>query len=140
MGEHAATPSSDDPSTPPAPKRRRFRWRRRLAVYGSAYLVFFLLMSFGGCADRLILHPSTDPIAVAGGTRIAVPAPGRAGGTVEVWTGRPAAGRGRARGRGARAGPGPGRGGGPWGGVPRPGGGRPRAGAAGGRAAVHRQR
>jgi pimeloyl-ACP methyl ester carboxylesterase len=52
-------------------------------------------MSFGGCADRLILHPSTDPIAVAGGTRIAIPAPNRAGSTVEVWTVRTVACRGR---------------------------------------------
>jgi pimeloyl-ACP methyl ester carboxylesterase len=52
-------------------------------------------MSFGGCADRLILHSSSDRIPVAGGTRIEVPDPGRAGSTVEVWSVRTAACRGR---------------------------------------------
>jgi uncharacterized protein len=49
-------------------------------------------MSFGGCADRLLLHPSNDPIPVEGATRLDVPA---GGGTVEVWTMRTSACRGR---------------------------------------------
>jgi uncharacterized protein len=93
MELQSTTPSLDHSTTPsPLPKPRRSRWRRRVAVHGSTYLAFFLLMSFGGCADRLLLHPSNDPIAVEGATRLQLPA---GGGTVEVWTMRTSACRGR---------------------------------------------
>ena len=50
-------------------------------------------MAFGGCADRLILYPSTNRLQVRGTTRLEVPVPG-AGPPIEVWTARsPGAGR-----------------------------------------------
>ena len=51
-------------------------------------LAYTLLMAFGGCADRLILYPSTDTIRLRGITRLEVPGPG--GRAVEVWTARSA--------------------------------------------------
>src|SRR5687768_10404567 len=50
-------------------------------------------MAFGGCADRLILYPSTDPLYVRGTSRLEVPAQGRK--PVEVWTARSSGAAGR---------------------------------------------
>ncbi len=46
-------------------------------------------MLFGGCADRLILYPSTQALNIAGELPVQVAAPG---GKVEVWTERSAPG------------------------------------------------
>src|SRR5688572_33372612 len=88
------TPDAPTPPTKPATDvSRRRRRLRKAAVMLMAYLCGTLLIVFGGCADRLILFPSTEPIREPGITRIEVPA--YAGGKpVEVWT---------ARSRGARA-------------------------------------
>src|SRR5688500_8203444 len=68
--------------------RRLLPTRRRVVVYLVGYLLFVLLMSFGGGADRLILYPSTQPIPLRGITRVEVRRPGAA--VVEVWTARSA--------------------------------------------------
>ena len=60
----------------------RSRKRRVTVVVG--LLGYTLLMTFGGCADMLILHPTTDRYFVAGTTRREVPVPGAK--PVEVWT------------------------------------------------------
>lgn len=71
------------------------RWRRVLQYFvptrrqtGAlliAYLGFILLVMFGGCADRIILYPSTEPILNPRLTRIEVPAYEGGGKVVEVW-------------------------------------------------------
>ena len=49
-------------------------------------LAYTLLMAFGGCADKLILYPSTEPLHVRGTTRLeAATGDGRA---IEIWTAR----------------------------------------------------
>ena len=63
---------------------RVFPSRRRLMTYFTLYLCFALLMTFGGCADRLILFPSKQRMPVPGGARIEV-ADGN-GRTLEIWT------------------------------------------------------
>jgi hypothetical protein len=60
--------------------------RRRRALIVVFLLAYTLLMTFGGCADRLILYPSTEPLRVRGTSRREVPVAG--GGPVEVWTAR----------------------------------------------------
>jgi fermentation-respiration switch protein FrsA (DUF1100 family) len=49
-------------------------------------LALLLLAALGGCADKLILHPSTNPIAVGNATRLEIPRPGD--GMIEVWDAR----------------------------------------------------
>jgi pimeloyl-ACP methyl ester carboxylesterase len=57
--------------------------KRRVAVV--AFLVgYTLLMTFGGCADRLILYPSTHAVRVVGTTRLEVPRQNAP--PVELWT------------------------------------------------------
>jgi pimeloyl-ACP methyl ester carboxylesterase len=69
------------------PKRPRPRWRQRRFAYPVLYTLFFFLMTFGGCADRLILYPSTHPLPRAASVqRREAPLP--AGSPVEVWVGR----------------------------------------------------
>jgi pimeloyl-ACP methyl ester carboxylesterase len=60
-------------------------WRRRRFVYPSIY-VLFLLMTFAGCADRLILYPSTEPRRFNGIERRELALPSNA--RVEIWTAR----------------------------------------------------
>jgi pimeloyl-ACP methyl ester carboxylesterase len=60
--------------------------RRRRAAVAVFALAYTLLMTFGGCADRLILHPSTGRVSVRGTSRLEVPVAG--GGAVEIWTAR----------------------------------------------------
>ena len=69
------------------------RTRKRLAAILLALVGYTLLMAFGGCADRLILYPSTDPLYVRGTSRLEVPAQGRR--PVEIWTARSSGAVGR---------------------------------------------
>ena len=62
--------------------------RRQAAVLATAYLGFILLVMFGGCADRIILFPSTQPIPLRGITRVEVRRDGAP--PIEVWTARSA--------------------------------------------------
>jgi pimeloyl-ACP methyl ester carboxylesterase len=64
------------------------RSRKRRALIGAFLLAYTLLMAFGGCADRLILYPSTNPLQVRGTTRLEVPVPGGGARPIEVWTAR----------------------------------------------------
>jgi hypothetical protein len=62
------------------PKRRK-RWT--LAIVASLYLI---VITFGGCADRLVLHPSTNPIDAGQASRkMIVDSHGR---QIEIWTAR----------------------------------------------------
>ncbi len=67
---------------PLVPRRRRVP--RRL-VYPGLLIAYFLVMTFGGCADRLLLYPSTQPIAVSGATARLF---AFNGGNLEIWTER----------------------------------------------------
>lgn len=49
----------------------------------AAIAAYGLLMFFGGCADRLLLYPSTEPLHLPNQTPVEVDAPG---GKVDVWT------------------------------------------------------
>jgi fermentation-respiration switch protein FrsA (DUF1100 family) len=64
--------------------RPYFRSRRSI-FWGSVLLVYALTMLFGGCADKLILYPSRQPIDPRTATRTEVPSPG---GNIEVWIDR----------------------------------------------------
>ena len=83
---------SNSPDVTPAatarPGRRR-RWRRRILGLLALYLAFLALVAVG-CADRLILYPSTHPLDTTGLTRHEIPLPG--GGAVEAWACRSAGG------------------------------------------------
>lgn len=61
------------------------RWRRRRIVYPVLYAVF-LVMTFAGCADRLILHPSTQPLRFNGIAQRGLSLPSNA--RVDIWTAR----------------------------------------------------
>ena len=63
------------------------RSRRRRAAVALFLVGYTLLMTFGGCADRLILYPSTHTVRIAGTSRVEVPRPNAP--PVEVWTARP---------------------------------------------------
>lgn len=71
------------------PKTRK----RRVALVLSLF-AYALLMTFGGCADFLILHPSTHRLDVPGIVRREVPVGGAE--PVEVWTMRSRGAAGRA--------------------------------------------
>jgi len=65
---------------------RRFRSRRRRRLLAlAAVAVYGSLMLFGGCADRLLLYPSTQPLSYPRESSVEVPAPT---GIVDVWTAR----------------------------------------------------
>ena len=70
----------------PKPILRLLPSRRRAAVLAGVLVIYGLLMTFGGCADRLLLYPSRQPIAVRGNTRIEVARAGVA--PFEVWVAR----------------------------------------------------
>lgn len=63
----------------PQTQSRRRRWMVSFAVIAA----YGLLMLFGGCADRFLLHPSTQPIPIPGQSPVEVVAPS---GKVDVWT------------------------------------------------------
>ena len=72
--------------------RRSRNWRRRRRVFLAIVLVYALVMTFGGCADRLLLFPPKGHIDAGPARRTTVTSNGRA---VEVWTARsPALGEG----------------------------------------------
>ncbi len=64
---------------------RKRRWKRRLVVYPLAYMLLAGVLYFGGCADRLILFPSTRALPGHGATERLVPFDG---GQVQVWVDR----------------------------------------------------
>jgi hypothetical protein len=70
---------------PIAPRRRRRR------IFAGLLVAYALTMLFGGCADRLLLHPSTNPIAAPGAVAKQLPFNG---GSLEVWIQHSAAPRG----------------------------------------------
>lgn len=68
--------------------------RRQGVILAVAYFGFILMVMFGGCADRIILFPTTDRVQMPGISRVEVPAY-ESGKPVEVWTARsPGADRG----------------------------------------------
>lgn len=68
--------------------------RKRRAAVVLSFMAYTLLMTFGGCADFLILHPSTYRLDVPGIVRREVQVEGAA--PVEVWTMRSRGAAGRA--------------------------------------------
>ena len=74
-----------------SPPRRR-RLRRRAAAWLAVALAYVGVMTFGGCADRLVLFPSTHPINAGTAVRKTIEFNGRA---LEIWTARSAATDGR---------------------------------------------
>jgi pimeloyl-ACP methyl ester carboxylesterase len=64
---------------------RRRRWKRRLIVYPLAYLSLASVLYFGGCADRLVLFPSTGAIPGHGATERIVRT---RDGQIQVWVDR----------------------------------------------------
>lgn len=67
--------------------------RQALGLLG-AYLAVILFIMFGGCADRLILFPSTESVVLRGISRVEVPAY-EGGRPVEIWTARSSGARHR---------------------------------------------
>lgn len=64
--------------------RRRYRWvALRICIY---YAVVAIVLV--GCADRLVLYPSREPVTVAGTHRVEIAGPV---GPLEIWTMRSAA-------------------------------------------------
>jgi uncharacterized protein len=51
----------------------KHRRRRRLAFWGTAGALYFLFVMLGGCADKLILFPSRDPMDARGAERWEIP-------------------------------------------------------------------
>jgi pimeloyl-ACP methyl ester carboxylesterase len=66
--------------------RRPFFRSRRSIFWGAVLLVYALVMTFGGCADKLILYPSRQPIDARTATRRTVRSPD--GLEIEVWIDR----------------------------------------------------
>ncbi len=62
------------------------RKRRRRVVLSLLFCGYIALMTFGGCADRLILYPSTEPVTMPGITH--GPDATAPSGKVEIWTAR----------------------------------------------------
>ena len=71
--------------------RRLFKTRRR-AFYTGLFVTYVLTMLFGGCASKLILYPSRQPIDPQTARQVLIPTgPNR---VVETWVDRsPGAGR-----------------------------------------------
>src|SRR5688500_15782336 len=72
--------------------RALLRTRRRV-VYTGLFLTYVLTMLFGGCASKLILFPSRQPIDAGSARRVLIPTGSDR--VVEAWVDRsPGAGRG----------------------------------------------
>jgi hypothetical protein len=70
--------------------RRLFKTRRR-AFYAGLFLTYVLTMLFGGCASKLILYPTRDPLDAGTARReLITTGPGR---VVEAWVDRSFAAR-----------------------------------------------
>lgn len=69
---------------------RRLKNPRRIIILGLFLLSYILLMTFGGCADRLILFPTTEPINAGDAARRTI---SWRGGNLEIWTARSPAAR-----------------------------------------------
>lgn len=65
---------------------RRILRSRRAKIWTGLFVVYVLTMLFGGCADKLILFPSRQPIDALGARRMEVAGP--RGDVVEVWIDR----------------------------------------------------
>src|SRR5262249_44219109 len=63
-------------------KRFRRRRRRRGTILLSLLLIYFIGVTFGGCADHLLLHPWRYPVDPHGAERIDLPF---GDGHLEVW-------------------------------------------------------
>ncbi|HEX8911394.1 MAG TPA: alpha/beta fold hydrolase [Humisphaera sp.] len=63
------------------PRRPR---RRARVLFGALVLSYLGVAVFGGCADRMILYPSVEPLDAEGAARTEVPVPGRT--PVEAYT------------------------------------------------------
>ena len=81
MPEPLAATSARAPEQPARKRRGRRAAAGTLLLFG-----YFMMVTFGGCADRLLLFPTTDLIEAAGATRAEVSVPGRS--AVEVFTRR----------------------------------------------------
>jgi alpha-beta hydrolase superfamily lysophospholipase len=66
--------------------------RRRRTVLIGVFIAYAASMTFGGCADRLILFPSKQPIDAGRAQRFTIQNDGR---DLEVWTARSPAAEGR---------------------------------------------
>ena len=60
--------------------------RRRRIVLLSLLFGYICIMGFGGCADRLILYPTVEPVAMPGSSR--GPMAHWARGNIDIWTAR----------------------------------------------------
>jgi hypothetical protein len=63
----------------------RNAWSRRHKVGLVLLLAYAAVMTFGGCANRFVLHPSRNPIDAGRAQRLVVPHDGN---DLEVWTAR----------------------------------------------------
>jgi len=70
--------------------RRLFKTRRR-AFYSGLFLTYVLTMLFGGCASKLILYPSRQPIDALSARRELIPT--GANRVLEAWVDRSPGGR-----------------------------------------------
>src|SRR5688572_17759990 len=68
-----------------APMSTRKRWNRRRKVGIVLLLAYAAVMTFGGCADRLLLFPSKNPIDAGRAQRFTVDSDGR---LLEIWSAR----------------------------------------------------
>src|SRR4051812_33182732 len=65
---------------------RRFFKTRRRAFYSGLFLTYVVTMLFGGCASKLILYPTRDPLDAGTARRVLITTgPGR---VVEAWVDR----------------------------------------------------
>ncbi len=71
------------------------RYRRRLRFAVALILVYVITMTFGGCANTLILHPPKGKIDAGPAKQLMIPVQER---KLEIWTARsPAVGQGEPR-------------------------------------------
>jgi len=68
---------------PVPPTDKPPRRRRRLVIITTLLCTYLLVVMFGGCADALLLYPSSEGITTDGADRIEVPVP--SAGAVEVF-------------------------------------------------------
>ena len=81
----------ETPAVPPAPRKRR--WLRRLRIACIVYLIAVLLIWWGHVTDRLILFPSTAPVSTHDAERELLRLAD--GGDLELWKARSPGARGK---------------------------------------------